>query len=225
MRKTLFFGGIMALALVAGTARAELKVTLTIDGDVTEMIAVLQQLQLLGLGVSAPEEEDPLKMRLESVYGQEEAENETAPASAPEPVLALTRPVATPKKTSPGGTLVLSVAVIDERRAVDTLSATVIGTGLAFDLFDNGTHGDETPADGVWTASFVIPPDTPVGEYEVNFIAYDGAGNPLTAPTPEGSRSAVTVSTKVTIAAPKAPEPPVGPKKKPKPVPAPNNNK
>jgi len=206
MRKTLLIGCTVALALVSNVARAELELTLTIRGDVPEMITVLQQLQLLGLGDSAPDASDPLKLRVESVHEQDTAEApvKTAPL---EPVLALTRPTASPATVAPGAELTLTVAVIDERRVVDTLSATLIGTGLAFDLFDNGTHGDAMPADGVWTVTFTVPPETPVGEYEATFLVYDGAGNALTVSAEEGGNTALTASTVVTVGVPEAPAP------------------
>jgi len=211
MRKTCVACCIVALALVSTTARAELRVTLTIDGDINEMVAVLQQLQALGLGGSEAEADDPLKLRVESVHEQApEPEAETQPEPEPEPVLALTRPTAQPEPVAPGGELTLSVAVIDERRVVDTMSAAVEGLGLACDLFDNGTHGDVTPADGVWTAVLPIPADAVEGGHEVTFIVYDGAGNPLTAPTPDGGAAAVTASTQVTVTVPAAPAEPTG---------------
>lgn len=207
---------LLTALVLAGTAQAELSVTLTINGDVDEIMAVLEQIKSMGPGFATRDGDDPLRMRMHSVAelpDETEAPPEDVPA--PDPGLSLSVPMATPAAAPAGESVLLSVVVVDEKRLVDTLSATVVGTDMAFDLFDNGTRGDATPADGVWSVLVPVPPETPVGVYDVTFIAYDGAGIPITVGTETGEGTTLTATTVVEIlAAAPTPEPapePAGP--------------
>lgn len=178
------------LVLAPMCAMAELSVSVTITGDIEEIMPLLQHLNQMGAGV-APQGEDPLKLRMLSVHGDgATAEAPAVDPAAVEPVPADTRapqPVGpqlvsgavAPAEVSPGLTVLLTVHVQDKQRAVDTVTATFAGANFAVDLYDNGTNGDTAAADGTWSANVLVPDDLAGGEYQVEFAAYGTNGKAL----------------------------------------------
>lgn len=178
------------IALFNGWAAGEVQVTLTISGDLDEILAVVQHLKQMGLGTGDWEPNDPLKLRIHSVQampGAEPAPEAAAPAEtapepmpAPEPALALREASAVPPNPSPGAPVLVSVRVVDEEGRIDTLAATLAKTNVTVDLKDDGSHGDAAAGDGVWSATLPTPADA-AGPYEIQIIAYDANGHPLMA--------------------------------------------
>lgn len=198
-RCTRLMAGVLALAGLSLAGWGEVNVSLTITGDLDEILAIVQHLKQMGFGVGEPERENPMKLEIHSVQALPEtssaapAENssatpaeeaappaEPAPAPVPEPTLALREPTATPPNPSPGAPVVITVKAVDKEGRIDTLAATLVNTSLMVDLKDNGINGDAAAGDGIWTGTLPTPPDGG-GAYEIQITAYDANGAPLMA--------------------------------------------
>ncbi len=199
-------------AMVLGAwAGAEVSVTLTISGDMDEILAILQLLRSMGYGGSAPEE-DPLRLRVHSVHSSDE---ETAASSVPgeagavaapepepepKPVIALQNPTADPASVKAGETVVVRTEVIDQQNAIDTLAATFGKTAVTVDLHDNGEQGDATAGDGVWSGTLAVPPETRAGAHEITILAYDANGDPIMTLTADQRVTSLSAKTGLTVA-------------------------
>lgn len=203
---------LVAASIVLGAAAgADVSVTLTISGDMDEILAILQLLRSMGYGGSAPEE-DPLRLRVHSVHSSDEKaaassvsdETGAVPAPAPEPepkpVIALQNPAAEPASVKAGAAVVVRTEVIDQQNAIDTLAATLGKTNVTVDLHDNGEQGDTTAADGVWSGTLTVPPETRAGAYEIAILAYDGNGDPIMTLTADQRVTNLSVKTGLTVA-------------------------
>jgi len=198
MRTTL-----IAMLLVAGAAlpgRAEIEVSVTLSGSIDEIMTVLNQLQALGVG-GAPGPRDGLTVEVQSIAAGAVAPSEEAPDSAPPPRLALGSPVV-PAQAEPGAEAQLNIQVVDDDHVVDTVTARIMDTAIAVDLFDSGTHGDQTAGDGIWSGLLVLPEDLAPGEYRVVFSAYDATGNAVPQLTPGGELVPLTAAANLRVAAP-----------------------
>ncbi|MFM1919769.1 MAG: hypothetical protein RLZZ303_1403 [Candidatus Hydrogenedentota bacterium] len=202
---SLRFAAVPALALAAlaaaPAARAELEVSLEISGSVDEIMAVLDQLKQAGLGQESEEGGEGLRLEVQSTATPEGAPAEAAPPPAPEPPITLGSVVVEPASVTPGQVLRVTVAVKDQDRVVDTVAANMRNNGkeFTFDLFDDGSHGDEAAGDGVRSVNVAVPGAATPGEYEIVFFAYDAAGNQVTLPNAHGEPEPVTASAKVTV--------------------------
>ncbi len=200
MRARRVIGCILVLAALTGRAYADVEVSLTISGNTSEILAILQQLKNMGYGGT----EDPLKLRVHSLHNvQEESmaqeglsalpEGEMAPEGHPEgqaegqveappepkPVIALNNPAINPVSAAPGQNLLVTVEVIDLKNAIDTLSVTFGAGKPPVDLHDNGTNGDTAPGDGLWSALLPIPAEAAQGPHELIIAAFDANGAPI----------------------------------------------
>jgi len=173
-----------------GTASADVEVQVVLRGGLDEVMAVLAKLRDLGFGLREEvHNEDAIQVRVYSVPPTTTPE----PEPPAEPDLALLDLRAKPASVKQGEAVTVSVRVADTKRVVDTigLEARVAGERApAFsyhvDLYDNGSHGDEQPADGIWTRSFALPDEAPKAAYTLTVTAYDAYGEPVSAPAENG---------------------------------------
>lgn len=201
--RSAWVSGVIAMAglLMAGSASAELTVSVSISGSVEELMPVLRHLRDMGVGVSGGEELMKLEMHSE-VSGKElrgprrpEA-NPGPPKPAPGPKQGVTSVKVEPATVKPGEQKVtVSAEVRDPERRVDTV-AVKIGD-QSFDLYDNGQHGDAKAADGVWTRAVTVPFEA--GEQKARVVAYDVYGIPLSPGAKDDDTGAWTASAQVMV--------------------------
>jgi len=186
--------GVAIVAAFTGVATAELSVTVSITGSIDEVLPLLRHLQDLGIGLGeSPGTESP-KLEVHSVMTGAE------PAQPAPPVLGFQEVVIEPASAKAGDSILVSVRVGDPEHVVDTVAATAAGQTV--DLFDNGTEGDVTPVDGVWSRKLTLPANLPAGDTEISISAYDVNGDAVQLTAPDGTKSPMT--TKATISAPPA---------------------
>ncbi len=186
---------LLASAFAAATAQAELSVTLTLSGDIDEIMQVLERIQGLGEGAEEPRQ-DRLRLRIHSIAEEAgaaeqpgtaegetaaepapQAEAETTPeAPATEPAVRLEEPLVTPSEAVQGATALVTVRVVDEEHTIDTVAAQVPEAGLTVDLHDSGISGDRMPGDGIWSGNLLVPAELEPGEYTVAIFAFDPYG-------------------------------------------------
>ena len=80
-----------------------------------------------------------------------------------------------------GGTdVILRLAVVPGATstgiAVTANVAAIAGSSVPVTLRDNGTGGDQTPGDGVFSATYTVPPGAPQGQRTIVFTATDQQG-------------------------------------------------
>jgi len=195
---------LLLTVLAALPGRAELSVSVTLSGDLDEILTVLTQLQALGIGGAATAD-DSLSVEVHSsmdgAAGGAEPLAVEAEAPKPAPRLAFSNPVL-PAQATPGADAALTIQVIDDDHIVDTIAAHIAETALAVDLFDNGTHGDHTAGDGIWSGLIHLPTDLAPGEYSIVFSAYDAMGNAVPLLTEDGHLVPLTATAKLRVTAP-----------------------
>lgn len=192
---SLFRTSLVAVLLFSAITPA-LEVSLTVEGEPEEIQAVLDFIKTLNSGG----EDDALKINLNSIASSGNGESATTEAPVLEdPPLSLERPEVLPTKGAPGAPFIVTVNVRDKYDEVDTLSVKLAGTSLATDLYDDGTHGDKTPGDGIWTATLTPLDVTPSGTYKVDITAYDKNGKSLTTLKPDGTVVKLVANTELTI--------------------------
>jgi hypothetical protein len=202
---------IMMPILLASATRAEITATLTISGELDEIAAVLQQLQTMGAGHAAGATNEQLKLQVHSITSGNEATQPDLvwvapgleqPSAAPEapaaPALGLQNLTLTPPTAPAGASLVVTVEAVDEARAIDTMSATFGGAGPTIDLHDNGTDGDTTAADNIWSGTLMLPADAAPGANTLRVEAFDSNGTPLQVSGAEGT-APLTAATEITV--------------------------
>lgn len=183
------------LCVAAAPARGEVTVSITISGPVEELVPILKKLQELGLGGATPSA-DPLKLNIRSVITDAEQAGST-PAAQP----AIEKATVEPAAAKPGDTVLITAKVNDPAHVVDTVAATSVGD-LKLDLFDNGTEGDATAGDGVWSRKITLPPDAkelPAGETAVTVHAYNANGEAVQVVGADGQPAPLTAQAKLTI--------------------------
>ncbi|MBI4556597.1 MAG: hypothetical protein HY706_03370 [Candidatus Hydrogenedentes bacterium] len=217
---------IAAMCAAVGAAYADLTVSVNITGTIEELIPILQHLKDLGVGTgTAAASEDALKLNVHSIATG--ATTEAAPAPAPEaapapepvsaippeppkPALGLLNLKAEPAAPKPGDIVQLSVQVSDPDHKIDTVAVTVTGPeGDAkgvFDLYDNGTHGDATANDGLWSTNIgALGPAARAGEtYTLMVVAYDANGDPVMTAGEGGAIIPLKAEAGLTVQAPAA---------------------
>lgn len=191
----------IAFLLFTASARAEISVSVTINGSLEEITAVLQHLQTMGAGHAAGETGEELKLQVHSITsgelqtaqpevvwvapGQEQPAPAAAPASAP--VLALQGLVVNPASAPAGASVVITAQVVDEAHVIDTMSSTFGDGGPVVDLYDNGTNGDATAGDGTWSGTLLLPADAAAGASTIRIEAFDSNGGAVTVSGAEGT--------------------------------------
>lgn len=187
----------IVLLLLATTAPA-LEVSLTVEGEPEEIQAVLDFIKSMETG--GDDEDDPLKINVHSIAATGEAEAPKAETQVlDDPPLSLERPEVFPAKGAPGAPFIVTVNVRDKYDEVDTLSVRLTGTSISTDLYDDGTQGDKTPGDGIWTATLTPLDVTPSGTYNVEITPYDKNGKTLTTLQPDGTVVKLVANTELTI--------------------------
>jgi len=189
------------LVVVAVPARAELAISLEIEGTIGEIMQVLRVLKDAGLDGGGNPEEGGLKVEVHSAASPEAAE--TTPETAAVPVTTEDATGASfsdltvrPELIEAGDILHVRVRLADAEGLVDTVEATLSNgeQDFAFDLFDNGSHGDSEPDDGVWSVDAMMPAHVAVGDFTLTLAAYDMLGAPV------GDEAApLTASTTVSV--------------------------
>ncbi len=186
----------LPLAIVLTAIAPALEVSLTVEGEPEEIQAVLEFIKTLNPGG----EDDALKINVHSIAANGNGETTTAETPALEdPPLSLERPEVLPAKGAPGAPFLVTVNVRDKYDEVDTLSVRLSGTSISTDLYDDGSQGDKTPGDGVWTATLTPLDVTPSGAYTVEITAYDKNGKALTTLLPDGTVVKLVANTELTI--------------------------
>ncbi|MEA3364111.1 MAG: choice-of-anchor X domain-containing protein [Candidatus Hydrogenedentes bacterium] len=173
------------------------EVTVSISGSLNEMLPVLELLRNMGFGFASPEDtEQPLRLEVHSVVHDSDllkgalgAEGVAAPDEEGEPVpeeavsvdaLGLYKAAVEPATAAPAEHVTISVVVGDPNGVVDTVGAEIVGVeGAQADLYDDGTHGDATANDGIWTCMMALPADIVSGAHHVELVAYDDYGDPV----------------------------------------------
>lgn len=171
-------------AVVWGTAAAQgqVTVTVTLSGSVEEMLPILQHLRDMGFGDAAEIEvsggDEAIRMSVHSVMESGEETSEGAVEEAKGPALFNGR--FAPATAKGGDVVLLTVEVNDPDNVVDTVSARFRDIPDAtLDLFDNGTQGDRTVGDAVWSRRVPVFPQLQTGEHVLEIFAYDVNGQPV----------------------------------------------
>lgn len=168
-------------------ASAQVTVSVTLSGSVEEMLPILQHLRDMGFGDAADIQvsggDDAIRMSVHSVMtgeGEDGASEAPEPAPLPEG-LTLYDAQFEPVSAEPGQTVLLTVAVNDPEKRVDTVAATFRDLEDAtLDLFDNGTQGDRTVGDGFWSRRVPVFPKMQAGQHVLEIMAYDVNGQLIT---------------------------------------------
>jgi len=196
----------------APAARAEIVISLEIQGTVGEIMQVLRTLKDAGLGGDPGSPDDGMKMEVHSSATRDDIAPEApAPSADPSAPVAI-EPVepgapgfsalnANPSEVAVGEVLHVRVRLADPAGVVDTVEATLTNgvVSFAFDLFDNASHGDATAGDGMWSVDALLPGGADTGAYTLTLLAYDSVGAPVTAPGEDGALTPITASAGLTV--------------------------
>jgi hypothetical protein len=188
---------VAAVALITVQAAAETTVSITINGPIEDMVALLQHLKDIGVGSAPGPSNGQYKVTIKSVATTTTETGQTQPP--PKPLLALEDAKAEPATAKPGEAVLVTVKVSDPDHAIDTIAAAVDGAQGSIELYDNGAQGDATAADGTWTASLALPPQTTPGEHAITVSAYNAAGNPVMKSVENQAPVALTAQVKITV--------------------------
>ena len=83
-----------------------------------------------------------------------------------------------PNDLKPGDTALITVTVEDKFGLVDTVTGIVKeDKTITFNFRDDGTEGDATAEDNVWSMKVDVPFNAPPGEFNYIISAYDLNGN------------------------------------------------
>lgn len=218
MRRT--FKTMLCLALMMGcVARADVTVSLQIHGTIDEILPILQLLKSAGVGSSlGAEEKAGLKLELNSVAevnpSATEAAPETSPVAGPVPTaepeaaakrIVLGAPKVEPAVSKPGEQVLVTLEVKDPAKRVHTVAASEGNGGAGskyVDLYDDGTHGDATPNDGVWSYQSKVSENAAEGEFTFRIVAFDANGQPLTQEDENGNQVEVATEGRLIVKKP-----------------------
>ncbi len=207
----------LCLALTIGfVARAEVTVSLQIHGTVDEILPILQMLKNAGIGTSlGAEEKAGLKLELNSVAEVDTSEAQAVPETPPsnasgptvEPEVAakrvvLSRPKVEPAVSKPGEQVLVTLEVKDPAKRVHTVAASEGNGGAGskyVDLYDDGTHGDLTPNDGIWSYQSKVSETAADGEFTFRIVAFDANGQPLTQDDGQGNHVEVATEGRLVV--------------------------
>jgi hypothetical protein len=211
--------GILCLVAPLQAVRAELMVSVTITGEIDEILPILEHLRQRGAGPGgAAQYGESMRLEVHSMHAGGEASMAQAEAPPQQaPAVGITNVVVEPPSINPGMPVTIRVQVNDPARVIDTLTARFAGAQVEVDLFDNGTGGDLTPDDGIWSASVLAPQNLGSGVHTLLFSAYDANGQPVMAQGPGGAGLPVGAAVQVEVvrAEPAPVEPPAPPAEAP----------
>ena len=208
-RLAALFAGLLVLVAPFQVAHAELSISITITGEIDELLPVIEYLRQQGAGPGGEAATEEV-MRFEVHSVEEDAEAIEAPAEmAPEPAppaLGFSDAAVTPPVIEPGQTMTVSVRVTDDARTVDTVTARFTGANFEVDLHS-------TSGDGNWTAEVLAPAYLAAGAHSIEFSAYDLNGQQVITRSPDGTFAPLLASARVEVVrtetAPEAPAPEV----------------
>ncbi len=206
------------LALAGAWAAAEVTVSITVNGELNEVLPLLQFLQAQGEGGMGGAASQGLQVQVHSVTA---APGDAAPAAGsaapqgavmlqpgqpvpipppPPPTLGIVAAAVEPAQAKAGAVVTVTARVSDPKHEIDTLGASAPTLGnLSFDLYDNGSNGDTTPGDGTWSFRAMVPAGSAPGPYTITITAYSAKGVPLTAPGPDGKPQPVSAKAVLTV--------------------------
>lgn len=85
-----------------------------------------------------------------------------------------------PPVLAPGDTALITVEVTDRYGLVKRIEGVVKeDPSITFRLRDDGVPPDRAAGDGVWTLQVDVPFNAPPGDFELDLVAYDSAGQPI----------------------------------------------
>lgn len=190
--------GVLLVLVPAATSSAEIKLQITISGDIGELIEVLQKLRDLGIGATIESSSAELsQIQLHSVTDVKAIGKAAAPPP-PEPEeigLAFLWAKPDPKLASAGGSVLIQAALSDPWREVETIEATLKGGNFSFDLFDKGERGDRVARDGIWSKLLNLPEPADARNYSVRIVAYDKNGDVVTVENEQGEAISLVTET------------------------------
>ncbi len=194
--KGLLFAGIVVGLVCAGTAGAEVSVSITITGSIDELLPILEHLRGLGIGV-APDaaENESLKLQVHSVIREEDAAPPDGGATKPQ--LGLRDLKVEPKAVKRGNPIQVSVKLTDPDHLVDIVAVTL--GDATFDLYDNGSNGDSKAADGVWSRLLPVSETMEPVEQILTAHAYDVHGDRVLVAGSDGTAAPLSARGKVTV--------------------------
>lgn len=188
------------LMLWAGAAAAEVTATLTIEGDLKELLQIMEQLNRMVGGKPGKAAAESAKLQLHSVSPVPVKPATPAPAAAaaaspapatapaatpappPVPAVDLLDAAVTPASVKAGEKATVTVSLVDDLASVDTIAMQVAGSEEAVDLADNGMNADAEAGDNTWSAEFTVPAGLAPGEHRVQIRAYDAKGGVVNVP-------------------------------------------
>ncbi len=195
------------LALCSFSTSAEVTVSLNLTGDANEIIQVLKLLQNEGFLKGSDDAGPGLKMYMNSVTPMDlnDVIKRKRPQKQPKPKqeLAILKLAAEPGSAKPGDTVLLTAQISDPDDKVDTVGAVISKVAtegertsiLGADMYDNGTHGDRKPGDGIWSCSVLLPKNVPTGDIWVEIALYDDNGYTLKKKNEKGKDIDLTART------------------------------
>lgn len=190
------FWTLLAFATITAAAHAEVQISVTITGNLDEIIPILELLRDMGIGTDTlGDPGDSLRLNMHSVSTIEPGMTAAEPgfeAVSPAPVdlqpaeialdptPALSNLQFTPTPAPPDSKVLVTVVVNDPQKNVDTLVVQIPSVlEESFDLYDNGTHGDEIENDHIWSATLDVPANVTLGEHQATITAYNPHGDPV----------------------------------------------
>lgn len=187
----------VGLFVLQGVAFAGVEVSVTLTGDLDDILSVLQALrdQRGGQVVGQPDENMKVQVHSMAVGTIEESPAAGSPRAQLSPIAPNALPQAgfsgasiEPSAPSPGASVMVAVRLQDPRHQVDTVSVRLnVPGGFAFDLFDNGGYGDEQAGDGLWKRQITLPGDLAPGDVTATFTAFDVNGQTVTVARADGT--------------------------------------
>ncbi|MBI5094435.1 MAG: hypothetical protein HZB26_18610 [Candidatus Hydrogenedentes bacterium] len=209
------------VALFATTGFADVTVSITLSGNLDDMLPVIQHLKDMGIGAGKGPAAagEAIKMEVHSVApalpvpgvptppppapgvpGAPAVVPPAAPAPPPKPALTLGAPLVNPASPKAGVKAVITAPVIDPDHKIDSVAVLIPELNkMSVDLFDNGTHGDTTPHDGTWTAEVTLPADVAAGDYTMRAVAFNANGEAILAPGKDGTVGQLSAQTKISV--------------------------
>jgi hypothetical protein len=186
--------GVLLVAIPVATSSAEIRLQLTINGDIDELIEVLEKLRGMGVDVAVePSNSELSKIQVRSVTDDRENRKAAAPPPEPEEVgLEFLWARAQPKLADPGSTVLIEVKLSDPWRDVETIGAALKGVKLEFDLLDTGDRGDRVARDGIWSFGLNLPLSADSRQYSIRVVAYDKNGDVVSVENERGERVPLT---------------------------------
>ncbi len=168
--------GVLALA---GSAQGEVAVSVTLTGSLEELLPILEHLNTLRGGQETASVEEN-RVTIESVANPDAPDTGGAEAPVAAPVPRFGAVAATGSPAIRGDVVLLTVQLVDPDHEVDTVAGVVESTDhRTFDFFDNGTHGDVSAQDGVWSHALPVTEAWPTGVHTVRVTAFNAFGAPV----------------------------------------------